>query len=174
MARTHGRGLAAVFGRRRYGVGAGILLFLLLLVGPWADRSPMDVLLPMALGMSVAAFGLVSLIAWGKSPAASGLLLQPFMRMTGRLSYSFYLWHDLLLYGFARLLFATVPPQVLAEWNLTLLAVTYALTVGASLAVAALSYRWVERPFIALGRKLSRRGGRREEMPVAAEVATAP
>ena len=174
MARTHGRRLAALFAQRRYGVGAGILLFLLLLLGPWADRAPMDVLFAMVLGMSAAAFGLVSLIAWGESAAASRLLLHPWMRTAGRLSYSFYLWHDLLLYAFARLLFAAVPPQVLAEWSLTVLAVTYGVTVALSLAVAALSYRWVERPFITLGRRLGRRRGGGAEMPLAADVATAP
>ncbi|MBV9929855.1 MAG: acyltransferase [Alphaproteobacteria bacterium] len=173
MARTHGRRLAAAFARRRGGVGAGILLFLLLMLGPWADRAPMDVLLAMVLGMSAAAFGLVSLVAWGESGAAARLLLHPWMRTAGRLSYSFYLWHDLVLYGFARLLFAAVPPQILADWNLTLLACTYALTVGISLAIAALSYRWVERPFIALGRRLGPQRGA-GGMPLAAEVATAP
>jgi peptidoglycan/LPS O-acetylase OafA/YrhL len=174
MARTHGRRLAAVAGRHPRGTGIGILLFLALLLGPFAERAPKGLLLlPLDLSMSAAAFGLVSLIAWGESRAASGLLLHPAMRLTGRLSYSFYLWHWLLLYSFARLVFAVAPPPLLAEWNLTVLALTFGLTVAAALAVASLSYRWVERPFIELGRRLGR-GPRGPAPSVAAEVATAP
>jgi peptidoglycan/LPS O-acetylase OafA/YrhL len=173
MARTHGRRLAAAFGRRRRGAGFGILLFLVLLLAPYAGRDPRDVLLPLVLTHSAAAFGLVSLIAWGDSPAASKLLLHPAVRLTGRLSYSFYLWHWLLLYSFARLAFAIAPPALLAEWNLTVLALTFGVTVAAAFAVASLSYRWVERPFIELGRRLGR-GRPGPDPSLAAEAATAP
>jgi peptidoglycan/LPS O-acetylase OafA/YrhL len=176
MARTHGRRLAAAFDRSRVGSGAGILFFLLLLLAPWAERNPIDVLLPLVLGMSAAAFGLVSLVAWGASRAAARPLLHPAARFAGRVSYSFYVWHDLVLYAFTRLLFAALPPALLAQWNLTVLAATFAITAGLSFGIAALSWRWVERPFVALARRLGRRLDSRTaaRLPLAADAATAP
>ena len=73
----------------------------------------------------------------------------------GRLSYSFYLWHGLTLFAFTRLLFATVLPATLARWDLAVLLATVLVTMSVAFAIAALSYRWIERPFVAFGRYLA-------------------
>ncbi|GAA0330548.1 hypothetical protein GCM10009087_45930 [Sphingomonas oligophenolica] len=158
MVRTHGRRFAALLGRARGGQGLGFAACFLLLVGPAAALSPDQARLAIVLDMAVAGFGLVSIIAWGTSPALSRLMLNPVSRTMGRLSYSFYLWHDLTLFVFTRLLFATVLPATLARWDLAVLFGTVLVTISGSFAIAALSYRWIERPFVAFGKYVAGAG----------------
>jgi peptidoglycan/LPS O-acetylase OafA/YrhL len=75
-------------------------------------------------------------------PAAFGLG-QPFVRL-GELSYSIYLMHPLAWFVTQRLLPATASPQVLLCTGLF-----------ATLAIAVCTERWIERPAIALGRRLT-------------------
>ncbi|MEO6215890.1 MAG: acyltransferase [Sphingomonas sp.] len=158
MARTHGRRFAALLGRVRGGQGLGFVACFLLLVGPAAALGPDQARLAIVLDMVVAGFGLVSIIAWGTSPVLSRIMLNPVSRAMGRLSYSFYLWHDLVLFGFTRLLFATLLPATLARWDLAVLLGAVLVTMPLSFAIAALSYRWIERPFVAFGRYLAGAG----------------
>jgi peptidoglycan/LPS O-acetylase OafA/YrhL len=65
-----------------------------------------------------------------------------------------------VLFGGTRILFYLAEPALLAAWSLPLLAATIVSTVTVSLVLAYISWRWVERPFIALGR---RRGSRPPE-----------
>ena len=155
MVRTHGRRFVALLGRVPGGQGLGAAACFLLLVGPAAVFGVTHALLPIVLDMAVAGFGLVSIIAWGSSHVVSRLMLNPVSRTMGRLSYSFYLWHDLVLFVFTRLLFATVLPATLARWDLLVLLCTVLVTMSVSVAIAALSYRWIERPFVAFGRYLA-------------------
>ena len=156
MVRTHGRRFVSLLGRLPGGHGLGFVACLLLLVGPAAALGPERARLAIVLDMTVAAFGLVSTIAWGSSSVLSRLMLSPVARTMGRLSYSFYLWHGLTLFAFTRLLFETVPPAMLVRWELVVLLATLLVTLSVSFAIAALSWRWIERPFIALGRRVTR------------------
>jgi len=155
MVRTHGRRFAALLGRVWGGQGLGFAASFLLLVGPAAALGPEYDRLAIDLNMAVAGFGLVSIIAWGTSPTLSRLTLNPVSRAMGRLSYSFYLWHDLILFAFTRLLFATVLPATLARWYPAVLLGTVLVTMPVAFGIAALSYRWIERPFVAFGRYLA-------------------
>jgi peptidoglycan/LPS O-acetylase OafA/YrhL len=151
MVRTHGRRLAAVASRGRPSRPLAILVCLLALIGPSAAVPLGTGNFETTISMSVAAFGLVLLVAW-PTGEADRLLLHPLSRMMGRLSYSFYLWHDLILFAFVRALFVAFAPDTLAAAMLPVLAATLLVTIPFSFAVAALSYRWVEKPFVALGR----------------------
>ncbi|MEA3066193.1 MAG: hypothetical protein QOJ27_2654 [Sphingomonadales bacterium] len=171
MARTHGRRWAAA-ARRRLPYGALLGLCFVLLVLPEAKVGPQVAHDFILLGMALASFGLVSLLAWGTSPATERVMLHPWARFLGRVSYSFYLWHSLLLLAFVRILLAILPTSFLVPWDQFIKAATFAVTTLATLAVASLSYRWIERPFLALGRNLT--GRRLPAATARAEEATAP
>lgn len=158
MVRTHGRKLAALIGRMRGGQELGFVACFLLLLGPAAMLERDQARLAILFDMAFAGFGLVSIIAWGSSPSLARLMLNPVSRMMGRLSYSFYLWHGLTLFVFTRLLFATVAPATLAQHDLIVLLGTVTVTMSVSFAIASLSYRWIERPFVAFGRYLAGAG----------------
>ncbi|MEO9133124.1 MAG: acyltransferase, partial [Sphingomonas sp.] len=155
MVRTHGRRFVGLLRRVWCGQGLGFVACFLLLVGPAAALGPDQARLAIPLDMTVAGFGLVSIIAWGNSPALSRVMLNRVSRAMGRLSYSFYLWHDLVLFVFTRLLFATVLPATLGRSDMAVLFVTVLVTMSVSFAIAALSYRWIERPCVAFGRYLA-------------------
>jgi peptidoglycan/LPS O-acetylase OafA/YrhL len=156
MARTHGRRLAALLGRRRGGQACGLAVSCLLLLAPFIFIPLEKAIGLTTLGMSAAAFLLASLIAWGEGRRVDAVMLNPVARWAGRLSYSFYLWHALILFWCVRLLFVLVPPSGLVDLRFILLFATILVTFSAAFVVAWLSWRWIERPFVALGR----RGGR--------------
>jgi peptidoglycan/LPS O-acetylase OafA/YrhL len=161
MVRTRGRRLAEMVGStpcRLYG-GLAVLLALLLVPHAVVRTGLATIPVHLAVGlMTLGGFGLVSLVASGTGQGRAGAaMLHPVSRRVGRLSYSFYLWHDLVLFAFVRLLFIAVAPDALAAWPLTVFVSTMVATVLLALAVAAISYALVEKPFIALGRKLDRR-----------------
>jgi peptidoglycan/LPS O-acetylase OafA/YrhL len=91
--------------------------------------------IPVALGNSI--FGILS--------------LEPF-RVLGDISYSVYILHGIVLYVLYTLLFpATINPQSNAYLFYGLMAVTGIVVV----VISWITYSLVERPFIALGRKLA-------------------
>jgi peptidoglycan/LPS O-acetylase OafA/YrhL len=171
MARTHGRRWVTA-SRRRLPYSALLGLGFVLLVLPEALVGPDVAHNAVLLGMAVASFGLVSLLAWGTSPATERVMLHPWARFLGRVSYSFYLWHSLLLLAFARILLAVLPTSVFVPWDQFIKAATFAVTALAALAVASLSYGWIERPFLALGRNLG--SARMPSSTIRAEEAAAP
>ncbi|MDP1891557.1 MAG: acyltransferase family protein, partial [Gemmatimonadaceae bacterium] len=89
------------------------------------------------------------------APAMQALLVRPALRQVGRSSYSIYLVHfgllmiaiPWLLRGIARGQ-PTLPPLA---WYAGLVAL-----VGSTLALAAITERWIERPAIAAGHRLAR------------------
>jgi peptidoglycan/LPS O-acetylase OafA/YrhL len=84
------------------------------------------------------------------------LLDRPAMRFLGRVSYSFYVYHYLvlgfLIQGATRLFDATTLTR---EPLLPQIAITL-LTIVLTLPLSAISYRWVEQPMISVGRRLLR------------------
>jgi peptidoglycan/LPS O-acetylase OafA/YrhL len=133
----------------------------------------------MTLDMTFGAFGLVVLIAWSKLGPLDRLFLNPISRWIGRLSYSFYLWHWLVLTMAMRALLILTPGAVIiGPLNQPIFFALAGSSIAVTLGIAALSYRWVERPFMILGRSVADRisAGRRSaaRLPLAAEAATAP
>jgi peptidoglycan/LPS O-acetylase OafA/YrhL len=74
------------------------------------------------------------------------LLLKP-LHFVGKISYSFYLFHVLILFGLLHLCYGLLPFPVIV-----------AMVVIASFVLAAISYRWIEIPFIRLGKHLAKGG----------------
>lgn len=78
----------------------------------------------------------------------------------GEVSYSVYLMHPIV---FNLLLWLLLRMELDSWWRTRHLGVYVAINMALSVGVAALTYRWVEKPAIALGRRLSTRwfpGGR--------------
>jgi peptidoglycan/LPS O-acetylase OafA/YrhL len=115
-----------------------------------AHRSP-AVILAEAAG----AFIIISLIvaSEGREPFRS--LERPLMRWNGRLSYSFYLWHFFIMTIAVRALYARLTADAMHQLEIPIIVATAVITVAIALAIAQLSYRWIEMPSVALGRRLA-------------------
>lgn len=90
--------------------------------------------------VTVGAAGFI-VLALGSSFHQRFLLTRP-VRYLGRVSYSLYLVHAVIILAALRLLYDPLP-----------LVVVLPLAVLASIAVAGIGYQWIERPAIALGRR---------------------
>lgn len=168
MVRTHGRRLAALAGRHARAPAALVGAALLLLVVPEALVGPFYAHRFILLSMAVASFAIVSALAWSSSRALAAILLNPAARWAGRVSYSFYLWHALIMFVVVRLELAMLPGALFGRWDQVLRGLTFLVSTGIALGIAGLSYRWIERPFIALGRRLGRsRPGESDNAPPA-------
>ncbi len=132
---------------------AGVLLSAFLLCS-YADQLPTRVA-GLRLGLSLPVLSsdlgaVLFLVAALGSPVLSAGLRRPAPRFLGRISYSIYLFHYVLLLGLAHALRGLVP----FWWILC-------GTTGLLLPVSAEAYRWVELPSIAVGRTLARAAERR-------------
>ncbi|MEA3050857.1 MAG: hypothetical protein QOG84_2693 [Sphingomonadales bacterium] len=157
MARTHGRRWCSALGENRR-LQLGWLLGVVTLMALPAWFVPIGVhALPAILAMTLGAFGTVTLLAWSRPAGVSGFLLRPASRWIGRLSYSFYLWHDLVLFAYIRLLLALVPPDLLSHSTLAVLCLTLIVTIPLAFVPAYFSWALVEVPFVAFGKRWARR-----------------
>src|SRR6185295_9274454 len=87
------------------------------------------------------------------------------------ISYSFYLWHFFLFSLFAHHLYAHFTPETLGRYEIAIFFGVLIASVSLACGVAQLSFVYVERPFLRLGRTIEARwqamvAGRRLE-PVA-------
>ena len=80
-------------------------------------------------------------------------LAPAWLQWIGRISYSMYIFHFTVVYLLCRHVFGAV----MLDWPLPRLALALGVTVGITAVIAAASERWIERPGIALGRRLIRR-----------------
>jgi peptidoglycan/LPS O-acetylase OafA/YrhL len=117
---------------RRFAPFAGLLGAPLLAAACWLPSLGAD---PLGLSLAAAA---ATLMVWGAAEATvAPRWLNP-IRMLGRISYGVYLWHYPLAVALA--------PR-LNPWA------TFAITAASSIAIAALSYRLLERPIMARGQR---------------------
>lgn len=75
----------------------------------------------------------------------------------GRISYSFYLLHFIVLYAVANLLLHHTPQSWTSRWPLPIMAVACVISISLALPLSAFSFRYVEKPLTLLGRKLASR-----------------
>jgi peptidoglycan/LPS O-acetylase OafA/YrhL len=107
-----------------------------LVIWPWAPVVVLHGLLA----------GLVLVCAVPKRHGLSFLLNHPVFAYVGRISYGIYLWHVAVIGGLKALY-----PELARSPGLL-----FALAMPLSLSVAAVSYKWFERPLIRLGRRWNR------------------
>ena len=107
--------------------------------------------LPATFIQAASAFAIINLIVWREGDAAAGLLDWPVLRWAGRMSYSFYLWHYIILTVAIRELHVLLPAQTVLGLDWLVFAVLEIVTVAAALAIAQLSYSYVEEPCILWG-----------------------
>jgi peptidoglycan/LPS O-acetylase OafA/YrhL len=136
--------------------GAYRKLLWLLAILLYTSGTTLNYPLPGALLSWMAALGSALLLLNTMASARSKNLLNlPLLRYVGKISYSIYLLHFAVLFTatprFLVWLDAS-PKWFVPAWWLGLL-----FTIVGSIAVSALSYRWVEMPSMAIGKRLSRR-----------------
>ncbi len=152
MVESHGVVLAAHAARWFGGPRRALAMLYLVMMLPntfAAERTPAIILLE-----SFAAFAIISAIVRSEGTSHFRSLERPLLRWNGRLSYSFYLWHLWLMTIAVRALYASLPAAVMEDWEETLVLAVAALTIVAALAIAQVSYKFIELPGIALGRRL--------------------
>ena len=152
IVQTHGERVAAVTARALGGVGPALLIVYLVLIAPTqlATDRPLWVLVAEA----VASFLLISLAAWGRNSKTLAVFDHHALRWNGMVSYSFYLYHYILLVLVARAVYLLLGYGTVQDHAWPICAATIALVSGLAWAAAYFSYRFVERPGIALGHRI--------------------
>jgi peptidoglycan/LPS O-acetylase OafA/YrhL len=129
-------------------VGTGVVLYTWAWIGVgvrWLHVGPMD---RYATGLGAAIFLVAAL---GSTRGVRLLLHAAPMRFVGRISYSLYLFHAVVLFTVVHVFYGAAPlPLLLAS------------VVVVSVVAATLATRFVEAPSIALGRRLARALGARQ------------
>lgn len=151
VVETRGRAWASLVREKLGGPGLAIAVSYLVMITPamlTQDRPPI-----VSIVEAFCAFSIISLIVWSEPGRIARVLDHPVLRWNGRLSYSFYLWHYIIVTIAVRELYATFSPEIMRAYELPLFAATVIGTVAAALGVAQLSYSFIEVPFIAFGRR---------------------
>jgi len=103
---------------------------------------------------AIAAAMLLALIIYGRELRCYRVLDHPIVRFYGRISYSLYLCHYLVMYVFATMLFTYAPDGALMRYPVVFSAMIAAVTLLGATVLATLSYVWIEKPGIDLGKDL--------------------
>jgi peptidoglycan/LPS O-acetylase OafA/YrhL len=175
IVETHGLAWAGVLERRLGGsrLAAAFVYVLMMLPNIFAAHRSAGVILVEAAG----AFSIVALIVGSEGREPFKVLDHSLIRWNGRLSYSFYLWHFFVMTIAVRTLYVGLSATDMSRFEVPIILATAAATIAIALGIAQLSYRWVERPSVDLGRYLAGRWERfakdRRSAKSAAEVWTA-
>jgi peptidoglycan/LPS O-acetylase OafA/YrhL len=112
--------------------------------------------------------GLIATILAGKA-AWVGFTRNGLLQAIGRVSYGGYVYHALCVRWVGELMRLVIPPATTMASKLEFGAAQFAVALSATIAVALLSYHWVEQPIIlAVGRRLAPPKvslGRRDPLP---------
>jgi peptidoglycan/LPS O-acetylase OafA/YrhL len=100
--------------------------------------------------------GLIWAISSGKEGSLLRILDARWARFLGRISYSFYLLHFIVLYAVGNMLLHVVPTYFVLRQPLTVMLASCVLSIGIAIPIAAFAFRFIEKPFTVLGRQLLR------------------
>lgn len=158
LVETRGQAIVGAVARVLGGIPGALLFFYLMLVLPntlVGTRPPWVVAIE-----AVAAFGVIAVIVRSEGRPTLSWLEHPVLRWNGRISYSFYLWHYIILVIAVRGLYATFPQETMQQFELLFFLLTVLVTVSVALGVAHLSYTYIELPFMRFGRAMIESGRR--------------
>jgi peptidoglycan/LPS O-acetylase OafA/YrhL len=99
--------------------------------------------------------GIVWSLSIDKKSRQFSVLDAGWARFLGKISYSFYLLHFIVLYAIANVLLHAVPANILARVPMLIMGVSCVVSIALTIPLALLSFNFVERPFTAAGRHLS-------------------
>jgi len=100
--------------------------------------------------------GLIWAISSGKEGSLLCILDARWARFLGRISYSFYLLHFIVLYAVGNMFLHVVPTYFVLRQPLTVMLASCVLSIGIAIPIAAFAFRFIEKPFTLLGRQLLR------------------
>ena len=109
------------------------------------------------LGAGVGAWLLLGVLLYGFELKAFRCLEWPVVRFFGRISYSFYLLHDLVLVSSARIVAHYVFHGRIPEYPILVNVILAVLSIGLAALLASATHRWIEIPFVQLGKQLAGR-----------------
>ncbi|MFM0629587.1 acyltransferase family protein [Paraburkholderia xenovorans] len=101
----------------------------------------------------VGSSGLIWALGFGQSSRILRVFDSQWCRYLGRVSYSFYLLHFIVLYAIGHLVLEVLPSAVVVRWPLVVMGLVCAASILIALPFAQLSYMWVEKPFTLIGRR---------------------
>jgi peptidoglycan/LPS O-acetylase OafA/YrhL len=99
---------------------------------------------------------LLPFCTWQSRGFGARLFHSSAIRWLGRVSYSFYLWHFIVLYATAAMLFQYWPGGVPFAHPVALSALLAAVSIAITAVLSELSYRYIELRYMDMGRKLAR------------------
>ncbi|MFC4313378.1 acyltransferase family protein [Steroidobacter flavus] len=99
---------------------------------------------------------LLPFCTWNSRGFGARLFHSSAIRWLGRISYSFYLWHFIVLYVTATVLFEYWPGPVPGTHPVALSALLASVSIAIAGVASELSYRYIELRYMDMGRKLSR------------------
>ncbi|MFM0278457.1 acyltransferase [Paraburkholderia sediminicola] len=102
--------------------------------------------------------GLVWALSFGHSSKILRVFDARWCRYLGRISYSFYLLHFIVLYGTGNFVLHMLPSAVVMRWPLVVMGSVCVASVLIAILLAQLSYTWVEKPFTLIGRRFQLKG----------------
>lgn len=100
------------------------------------------------------AFVLMSILQFGEGVRFSRILETRWVRSFGKISYSFYLYHFIVLYVCSTIFIPHVPEGLLREYPLLFSVGLCLISIGITLPISACSYRVIEFNFIDIGKRL--------------------
>lgn len=113
----------------------------------------------------LAAAGLIGLLAGLPAARQVAALDAPLARFFGRISYSFYIWHDLVLIVLVRSVSHGLPGPALSEWAMAVGGATLLVSIAVTAGLASLTFRWIEEPCLRWSKALTRRPREKPEPP---------
>ncbi|WP_431822221.1 acyltransferase family protein [Burkholderia sp. F1] len=118
---------------------------------PLAHTIPVDTL------VSVGTALLIWCIDAGSEHSLLKILDSNAARFLGRISYSFYLLHFIVLYAVANAVLHHAPQAWIARWSLPIMASACVISIALALPLSAIVFMCVEKPLTLAGRRLASR-----------------